>query len=178
MFIEYLRRHPNIVNILISVIVILIVYLLARVAKFKAKKTQEKLHLGKSSYLMIERLISFFSFLIVFAILIFIWGIKLQQIWMILSGIAAMVAIAFFAVWSLLANILAGALLYFTAPFKIKDNIEVSPDNIVGRVIAINTFYTVLIDNNETYIYVPNALFFQRYIKNYKDKVNKVGNPN
>ncbi|MFH1416110.1 MAG: mechanosensitive ion channel family protein [Elusimicrobiota bacterium] len=170
---EYLRQNPNVANIVISSILVFTVYLLARIAKYKARKTQEKLNLDKSRYLLIKRLISMFSFLFIFAVLIFVWGINLKQVWLTLSGVAAMVAIAFFAIWSLLGNILAGVLLYFTAPFRINDNIEVSPDGITGKVIAINTFYTVLMDEDEAFICIPNTLFFQKYIKNYKDKGRK-----
>jgi small-conductance mechanosensitive channel len=87
-----------------------------------------------------------------------------------MAGILAMVAVAFFAVWSLVGNILAGIILYFTTPFKINDNIEILPDGIKGKVLAINTFYTVLLDEDNSYINVPNSLCFQKYIRNIKKK--------
>ncbi|MBA3065906.1 mechanosensitive ion channel family protein [bacterium] len=165
MFIEYLRRNPDVLNIIISVFAGLVVLSVSRIAKFKAKKTQKRLNLDESRYLLIIRIISFISFISICAILVLIWGINLKHIWLTLSGVIAMMAIAFFAVWSLLGNILAGILLYFTSPFKINDYIEISPDNITGQVIAINAFYTVLLDSDQAYICVPNTFFFQKYIK-------------
>ena len=79
-----------------------------------------------------------------------------------------MIAVGFIAVWSILSNILAGIMIYFTSPFKVKDCIEIAPDGICGQVLAINTIYTLLIDEEGAYISVPNSLFFQKYIKKLK----------
>jgi len=100
-----------------------------------------------------------------FVSLILIWNVNVKNVWVSLTGIMALVAIGFFAVWSLVGNILAGIIIYFTSPFKIEDTIEVMPDGICGTVLAINTFYTVLLDSDGNYISVPNSLFFQRYIR-------------
>ncbi|MBA3051924.1 MAG: mechanosensitive ion channel family protein [Candidatus Omnitrophota bacterium] len=170
MFIEYLRRNPDAVNIILSVFAGLIVFFISNFFKAKARKTRDEFNLDESRYFLIKRIISMFSYIIIASILIFIWGISLKNIWITLSSIAAMVAIAFVAVWSLLGNILAGLILYFTTPFKINDHIELSPDNISGKVIAINAFYTVLLGSDKAYICIPNTFFFQKYIKNYKNK--------
>ena len=87
-----------------------------------------------------------------------------------MTGILALIAVAFFAVWSLVGNILAGMIIYFTTPFKINDLIEVMPDGIKGKVLTINTFFTVLIDEDDNYINIPNSLFFQKYVRNIKNK--------
>ena len=63
------------------------------------------------------------SFLLI--ILILVWGVNIKDIWISVAGILAMIAVAFFAVWSLIGNILAGVIIYFTTPFKINDNIEI-----------------------------------------------------
>jgi len=48
------------------------------------------------------------------------------------------------------------------------DTIEVLPDGIKGKVLAINTFYTIIADEEENYINIPNSLFFQKYVKNFR----------
>lgn len=170
MILEYFKHNPNIGNIALSVFSAVIVLSVFRFFKSKARKTRDEFNLDESRYFLIKRIISVFSYIIIAAVLVFIWGINLKNVWITLSSIAAMVAIAFVAVWSLLGNILAGLLLYFTTPFKINDNIEVSPDNISGKVVAINAFYTVLLGSDNSYICIPNTIFFQKYIKNYRDK--------
>ena len=97
-----------------------------------------------------------------------IWGFDFEQAWLSITGFVAMIAVAFFAVWSLIGNILAGVILFFTSPFKTGDTIEVMPDNIKGKVLIINLFYTLIEDEEKHLINVPNSLFFQKYIKQFK----------
>jgi MscS family membrane protein len=148
-----------------SAVVILTINLLFALLKLSARKTQQKLDIRKSRYFAIRRMMTFTSIVLTAGLLLLVWEISLHSVWVSLTGILAVTAIAFFAVWSLVGNILAGMILYFTSPFKIEDDIEVMPDNICGTVLAINTFYTVLLDENSGYINIPNSLFFQKYVR-------------
>ena len=146
---------------ILLVVVILSFYLL----KFYARRTQERLGIRKSRYFAVRRLLRISSVVLGVLMLLVVWDINLKNVWVHLTGILAITAIAFFAVWSLVGNILAGILLYFTAPFKLDDEIEVLPEEIAGTVLAINTFYTVLQDADGNYFNIPNSLFFQKYIR-------------
>ena len=157
-------------KIVFSLVAILIVSLVSHLLKGQAKVIQQKRNLKKTRYFTIKRIVSFVSFLLLVAALILVWGVDIKNLWVSIAGVLAMVAVAFFAVWSLVGNILAGIILFFTTPFKINDTIEVMPDGIKGKVLAINTFYSVLADEEDNYINVPNSLFFQKYIKNIKNK--------
>ncbi len=148
-----------------SGIFLLVIYLLFHLLARSARKTQEKLGIRRSRYFAMRRLLSLAAILTAIGGLIFIWGLTLKNVWVAVSSVLAVVAIAFFAVWSLVGNILAGIILYFTSPFKIDDEIEVSPDSIRGQVVAINTFYTVLMDDEKNYVNIPNSMFFQKYIR-------------
>ena len=133
-----------------------------------AKFIQTDHKIEKSRYYAIRRIISIGTSLLLILILSSIWGIDIKNLWVSVTGILAMIAVAFVAVWSLIANILAGFILFFTSPFKINDTIEIMPDEIKGKVLAINTFYTLISDEAGNQISVPNSLFFQKYIKKYK----------
>ena len=152
-------------KLMYSLVVVLIVNGLFTLLKLSARKTQQKFGIRKSRYFAIRRLMTMASILLMAALLLLVWDISLRNVWVALSGILAVTAIAFFAIWSLVGNILAGIILYFTSPFKIEDVIEVMPDEICGTVLAINTFYTVLLDQDGGYINIPNSLFFQKYIR-------------
>jgi len=157
---------PVIINkLLYSGLVFLVIHLLSHVLKNFARKTQKKLGIRKSRYFAIRRLLTTLALLISFLAMILIWDVNIKHAWVALTGIMAMVAIAFFAIWSLIGNILAGVLIYFTSPFKLDDTIEVLPDGIKGMVLAINTFYTLLVEEDGSYINIPNSLFFQKYIR-------------
>lgn len=153
-----------------SAFIIIAVNLLFALLKYSARKTQKKLGIRKSRYFATRRLLSIASLFIICLLLILVWDVNIKNVWVSVTSILAMVAIAFFAVWSLVGNILAGVILYFTSPFKIDDSIEVLPDGIRGKVLTINTFYAVLQDDEGNYINIPNSLFFQKYIRVIRGK--------
>lgn len=152
-------------QLIYSGVFLLVVYLIFHLLAHSAQKTQEKLGIRRSRYFAIRRLLFLAAVLTAIGGLIFIWGLSLENVWVTVSSVLAVVSIAFFAIWSLVGNILAGIILYFTSPFRIDDEIEVSPDPIRGQVVAINTFYTVLMDEDKNYVNIPNSMFFQKYIR-------------
>jgi len=153
-----------------SLFIIIAINLLFHLFKYSARKTQEKKGMRESRYFATKRLLSIASLFIICLLLILVWDVNIKNVWVSITSILAMIAIAFFAVWSLVGNILAGVIIYFTSPFKLDDLIEVMPDGIRGRVLTINTFYAVLQDDEGNYINVPNSLFFQKYIKVIRGK--------
>ncbi|HEY5653132.1 MAG TPA: mechanosensitive ion channel domain-containing protein [Pontiella sp.] len=149
----------------ISGVLLLGILLLFSVIIRYARKTRQKFGIRKSRYFAILRIIRILAIFSGLFALLLVWDVSLKNVWVHVTGILAVVAIAFFAVWSLVGNLLAGVIIYFTSPFKINDDIEVMPDEIAGSVLAINTFYTVLQDPSGCYINIPNSLFFQKYIR-------------
>ncbi len=150
---------------LYSALLIAITYLLFFILKRYAKRTRDKFGFKQTRYLAAKRFLSICSFGFILIGLILVWNVDIRHAWTAVTGILALVAVAFFAVWSLIGNILAGVLLYFTSPFKVDDHIEIMPDGIKGQVLMIYTFYTVLVDVDSNYIMVPNSIFFQRFVK-------------
>ncbi len=155
-----------------SLLALLVLQFLGHLLKRIAKQTQQRFAIKTSRYFAIKRLITMVTLALSVAALVVIWKVNVKNAWMSITGILALVALAFFAVWSLIGNILAGVIIYFTSPFKIEDTIEVLPDDIRGKVLAINTFYTVLRDEERNYINIPNSLLFQKYIKVLKTDSN------
>ena len=156
-----------------SLVAMVAIHLLFHLLKRYAKQTQYKYSIRKSRYFTIKRLLTIISWLLSLAVLLLIWNVDLKHVWVSATGVLALIAVAFVAVWSLVGNILAGVIIYFTSPFKVEDCIEIMPDEIRGTVLAINTFYTVLMTEDHNYINVPNTLLFQKYIKVIKTPLNK-----
>jgi len=157
-------------KLIISIVILFITVVSFQIFKFYARKTQKKLKLEITRYFALKRIMIFVftgSFL---ALLILVWGINLRNLWISITGVMAMIAVAFVAIWSLIANILAGLIIFFASPFKVNDSIELKPDGVEGRVLAINTFYTLLIDDEGNHINVPNSQFFQKFIVNLQKK--------
>jgi len=157
--------HIEFNKLLYSAGVIVVIHFISYLLKRIAKQTQLKHQIRQSRYFAIKRLMTTSAVFLSALALLLIWDVNIKHVWVSLTGILALVAIAFFAVWSLVGNILAGVIIYFTSPFKTDDTIEILPDQIRGTVLAVNTFYTVLLDGDKNYINIPNSLFFQKFIK-------------
>ncbi|WP_263143924.1 mechanosensitive ion channel family protein [Pseudomonas sp. RIT-PI-AD] len=115
--------------------------------------------MGSAFMLMLERL-----------------GVSAEVLWTALTGFAAVAAVAFFAIWSVLSNLFCALLIFALGPFRLGDRVEVvdSADKpgVKGRVVAINMFYTTLEDlseeNHGAWLQVPNSLFFQKAVRRWR----------
>ena len=99
------------------------------------------------------------------AIIAGVLNIRVENLWIAISTVIAMVAIGFVAVWSVLSNVLCALILMLWRPFRVGQHIRLLPDDWKGVVEEINLFFTVLrTDDGET-ISIPNALFLQRALR-------------
>ncbi|RMM54233.1 hypothetical protein ALQ77_04933 [Pseudomonas corrugata] len=104
-------------------------------------------------------------------------GVSATVLWTAISGFVAVAAVAFFAIWSVLSNLLCAVLIYTVGPFRLGDVVELveatDKPGIKGRVVAINLLYTTLIEPEElgtgsSMVQVPNSLFFQRSVRRWR----------
>ncbi|HLT51146.1 MAG TPA: mechanosensitive ion channel domain-containing protein [Arenibacter sp.] len=98
--------------------------------------------------------------------LIFIWGV---DIGLVFSSVFAVIGIAFFAQWSILSNITAGVILFFSFPFKIGDKIKIMDKEIdlpgeVYLIEDIRAFHIHLRRSNGELFTYPNNLMLQKAI--------------
>lgn len=106
--------------------------------------------------------------LVVLAVLsiVIIWGVKKDQILLFISSVFAVVGVASFAQWSILSNIMAGIILFFSYPFKIGDKIKVHDKDfpVEGEIVDIKAFYVILKSSDGEMITYPNNLLMQKGI--------------
>ncbi|VVM67993.1 hypothetical protein PS645_01617 [Pseudomonas fluorescens] len=104
-------------------------------------------------------------------------GVSATVLWTALSGFVAVAAVAFFAMWSVLSNLLCAILIFTVGPFRIGDVVELvdttDKPGVKGRVVAINLLYTTLVEAEElgtgsAMVQVPNSLFFQRSVRRWR----------
>ena len=102
-------------------------------------------------------------------------GVSATILWTALSGFVAVAAVAFFAIWSVLSNLLCAVLIFTVGPFRIGDVVELvdttDKPGIKGRVVAINLLFTTLIEPAEmggTLVQVPNSQFFQKSVRRWR----------
>ncbi len=107
---------------------------------------------------------------VVLVMVLGVFGFELGGIWAMISTILAMVAIGFVAVWSLLSHTSATVILVLLRPFHIGDDITLPSENVEGRVVDLNFFFTTLVDHEGSEWRVPNNLFFQKVMLRKKGR--------
>lgn len=102
-------------------------------------------------------------------------GVSAGVLWTALSGFMAIVAIAFFAVWSVLSNLFCAVMIFTIGPVRLGDKVEVmdtfEKPGAKGRVVAINMLYTTLEEDGTggtVLLQVPNNLLFQRIVRRWR----------
>jgi small-conductance mechanosensitive channel len=106
-------------------------------------------------------------------------GVSVHVLWTVVTGFAAVAAVAFFPIWSVLSNLFCAILIFTVGPFRLGDLIEVidSADKpgVKGRVVNINMLYTTLEETSEDgssghiFIQIPNSSFFQKTTRRWRD---------
>ena len=127
-------------------------------------------NIGKSSGFaqsrtqLVKKYIDYFIYMLALLVIISIWGIKPEQIFLFISSVLTVIGVAFFAQWSILSNITAGIILFFSSPFKIGNVIKIMDKDypIEAKIIDIRSFYTLLKTAQGEEITFPNNLLLQK----------------
>lgn len=95
-----------------------------------------------------------------------IWGIDKREILVFASSIFAIIGIALFAQWSILSNITAGIIIFFSFPYRIGDKVKfLNKDYPVEGVIEdIALFYLYIKDDQGFLTTIPNNAVLQNGI--------------
>ena len=104
-----------------------------------------------------------------------IWGVEPKNLLLSLSSVLAFIGVALFAQWSVLSNVTAGLIMFFTAPFRIGDSINIIDKDmpIKATIENIHTFYTHIRTDENELIVIPNNLFLQKIVSIKKDDSGK-----
>lgn len=160
----------------ISTIILLVLVLFCRtfVTKIIRRYAKTSEIIERRTNLVIKYIHGLINILAII-ILIVIWGVQAKDIFITISSVATVIGVAMFAQWSILSNITAGIILFFSFPFKIGDIILIHDKEylIEGEIEDIGAYHvTIRSTEGETVIY-PNNLFFQKGISIKKKKDNE-----
>lgn len=95
-----------------------------------------------------------------------IWGVHQADLVVFISSALAILGIAFVAQWSILSNITAGLILFFTHPLKLGDHIKVIEKDFVieGTIDDITYFFVHIKTKDKERITISNSLIMQKAI--------------
>ena len=100
-----------------------------------------------------------------------IWGVNFRDLGVLLSSVFAVIGVALFAQWSILSNVTAGVIIFFSYPFKIGNTIRImdkeigDASNIDENIFVIEdirAFHLHLRKRNGEILTYPNNLVLQK----------------
>ncbi|MDE0209738.1 MAG: mechanosensitive ion channel [Boseongicola sp.] len=97
--------------------------------------------------------------------LLLVWGIDHGSVFLFASSIIAVMSVSLFAQWSILSNVTASIVIFFTYRARLGDRVQVLDSNdsgIEGVIVDINLLQVVMRDDAGNVIYYPNNLFIQK----------------
>ena len=156
-------------TIIVLVLYIITFFLTKTIINNALKNTQ----LQRARRKMVIKAIQLTVGLIAIMLIAGIWGLNQNELAIFASSIFTALGIAFFAKWSLLANISASVILFFNHPLKIGDKIKVIDKDcpFEGEISDLTYFFVHLTTDQGELITVPNSLILEKAIS---VKVNDV----
>ena len=158
-----LERYPQIIA---TVVTLILFFILKRCADSLVNRFGQRAHFPKARVQLVKKYIDFLLATLVSVVVVSIWGVKPDQIFLFISSILTVIGVAFFAQWSILSNVTAGIIIFFSFPFKIGDKIRILDKEcpIEAEIKDINSFYTLLITASGERISLPNNVLLQKAV--------------
>jgi len=156
-------KHELLFTIILLVIMILAVFL--------TKRAIRRFSFVKSIDVNRRKIIFNLSYLLIYitggSFLAIIWGVDHKQFALFISSILAVLGVGFFAQWSILSNLTASVILFFSHPMRIGDRIKVLDKdfNWSGEVKDITGFYLFMKTDDGCDITLPTSLVMQKGIE-------------
>lgn len=125
--------------------------------------------MGSKSEMRISRMTRVVSVIInltTIIILSIVWGVKPENVIIVFSSLFTIIGVAIFAQWSILSNITASMVIYFSMPFRIGDEIEIIDKEhpIKATVENVLTFTIHLRKDDGNLVVMSNTQFLQKVI--------------
>ena len=135
-----------------------------RIIIWSATKLSKKVSRSELRKQYVNRYVGYVIWTMCAIALILVWGFRNEGFWVALGSTFAVVGVALFASWSILSNITASFILYFTFPFKIGDRIRIHDKDlpVTATIQDIKGFFTVLVTVEGEIITYPNNLLLQK----------------
>ena len=154
---------PQIIGTIATIAIIAVLKILIKriVKNYKVSNQRTEVRVNQ-----VVRIFNIFFNIAGIIILIIIWGVDTRNLILALSSILAVIGVALFAQWSILSNITAGIIIFFSAPYKIGDYIRIIDKDlpIEAMVEGIYTFYTHLRTKEGVKHVFPNSLLLQKAV--------------
>jgi small-conductance mechanosensitive channel len=95
-----------------------------------------------------------------------IWGVRPQNLMITLGSTLAFLGVAMFAQWSVLSNVTAGVIMFFSAPYRVGESVRIIDKDVPLEAVIerVGSFYTHLRTTEGELVVLPNNLFLQKIV--------------
>lgn len=163
---DFILEHRN--ELLWTGICLIALLILRFISSKTIKKVGKLSHIVEARTLLITKYVSIFFTALGIGVLGLIWGIDFRNLGLLFSSAFAVIGVALFANWSILSNITAGVILFFSFPFKIGDRIKIWDKEFDFEetyiIEDIKAFHVHLRKNNGELLTYPNNLMIQKAV--------------
>ncbi|AYN68322.1 mechanosensitive ion channel family protein [Euzebyella marina] len=163
---EFLSSYKNefLATIITLVVIIFLKYLLDKTIR----KIGRISNIAEPRTVLISKYVSGLLTIIGLGIIFFIWGFDYKEVGLVFSSVFAVIGVALFASWSILSNVTAGVVLFFSFPFKIGDRVKILDKEINSDeaylIEDIKAFHVSLRKENGELLVYPNNLLMQKAV--------------
>lgn len=153
----------QIIEVIVTCLVYVAIHLLTNhsIDKIIAQNTS-----AKTRAKIIKKAVHLIAFSIFLIVISSIFGVNQSELFVFIGSVLTVMGIALFAQWSILSNITAGVIIFFSHSAKLDDTIVILDKDyeVEGRISDIGLFF-ILIKTNETQVTIPNNVFLQKMVK-------------
>ncbi|MFB0945187.1 MAG: MscS family membrane protein [Spirosomataceae bacterium] len=153
-------------ELLLSIALILIYYVIKEIARKIICKHAYRNDLAPGRSIYVMKFFAFFLSSLLWIGLFAVWNLQAKSLFVYFGTFFTVAGVALFAQWSILSNITASVILFFSFPFKIGSRIKIMDDkNSVTGIVEDITFFVIqirTIDGNM--VSYPNNLAIQKGI--------------
>ncbi|EDY83496.1 hypothetical protein VDG1235_3123 [Verrucomicrobiia bacterium DG1235] len=159
------ENSESLIKACITVFVLILTYISIRLFRRYIAATAEKHHFAPQRTSSISKVGQTLIYLLSIGIISNVLGFGIQGIFVATSSFFAIVGIAFFANWSILSNVTASVLIYFTFPYRIGDRLSVENDpKYNGTLYDVTLMYMKIKTDGGSYITLPANVAIQKII--------------
>lgn len=166
-------------ELLLTVIMLVVIFTLSSLSKRAIRKFGKTSAIDMNSRKIIFYLSNLLYYILAFVGISLIWGVNLKEFSLFLSSVLAILGVGFVAQWSLLSNLTASVILFFSHPLRLGDRIRVMDKDFdwTGKVEDISGFYLFMRTDDGRRITIPTNLVIQKGIEILKEDKPEIENP-
>jgi len=161
-------------EILLTVILLTVIFAFSSLSKRAIRRFGKTSSIDMNSRKIIFYLSNLLYYILAFVGISLIWGVNLKDFSVFLSSVLAILGVGFVAQWSILSNLTASVILFFSHPLRLGDRIRVLDKDFdwTGKVEDISGFYLFMRTDDGRRITIPTNLVIQKGIEILKDDVD------